>query len=280
MYKNDSYNLCHPWKRFKMIELTKIMRQKDELAFIAVLNRIRTSSQTEGDITLLQSRSITLSDPYYPSNALHIWAENAPVDEHNRKKIEELPGTLYILKANDQYPPNIRKQNIDRLLQKNRSETGGLDYEILVKEGARIMLTTNISISDRLIKGQIGTVFKIDVNNDTRNPNILYIKFDDSNAGMDLINTCNILFAKENNVVPITPVLARIKIRPGKASSPEMQRVQFPVSLAWACTVHKVQALTLERVVISTDLVKQRQFNHGQIYVALSHKKCCENVRY
>ena len=90
------------------------------------------------------------------------------------------------------------------------------------------------------------------------------------NAGMDLINTCNIFFAKENNVVPITPVLARIKIRPGKASSPEMQRVQFPVSLAWACTVHKVQGLTLEKVVISTDLVKQRQVNHGQIYVALS----------
>ena len=270
MYKNDSYNLCHPWKCFKMIELTKIMRQKDELAFIAVLHRIRTSSQTEHDITLLQSRSITLSDPYYPSNALHIWAENAPVDEHNRKKIEELPGTLYILKANDQYPPKRRKKDIDRLLQKNRSETGGLDYEILVKEGARIMLTTNISISDCLINGQIGTVFKIDVNNDTQNPNILYIKFDDSNAGTDLINTCNIRFAKENNVVPITPVLARIKIRPGKASSPEMQRVQFPVSLAWACTVHKVQGLTLEKVVLSTHLVKQRQFNHGQIYVALS----------
>ena len=35
MYKNDSYNLCHPCKRFKMIELTKIMRQKDDHAFIA-----------------------------------------------------------------------------------------------------------------------------------------------------------------------------------------------------------------------------------------------------
>ena len=55
IYKNDSYNLCYPWKRFKMIELTKIMRQKDDHAFIAILNRIRTSSQTEDDITLLQS---------------------------------------------------------------------------------------------------------------------------------------------------------------------------------------------------------------------------------
>ena len=98
---------------------------------------------------------------------------------------------MYILKANDQYPPNIRKQDIDGLLKKHQSETGRLDYEILVKERARIMLTTNISISDRLINGQIGTIFKIDVKNDTRNRNILYIKLNDSNAGMDLINTCN-----------------------------------------------------------------------------------------
>ena len=40
--------------------------------------------------------------------------------------------------------------------------------------------------------------------------------------------------------------------------------------LAWGCTVHKVQGLTLEEVVISFDLVKQRYFNSGQMYVALS----------
>ena len=34
-----------------------------------------------------------------------------------------------------------------------RSEAGGLDFEIQVKEGTRIMLTTNINIQDRLING-------------------------------------------------------------------------------------------------------------------------------
>ena len=29
-YKNDTFNLCHPWNAFKMIELTEIMRQKDD----------------------------------------------------------------------------------------------------------------------------------------------------------------------------------------------------------------------------------------------------------
>ena len=39
--------------------------------------------------------------------------------------------------------------------------------------------------------------------------------------------------------------------------------------LAWACTVHKVEGLSFDKVVISFELVKQRSFNNGQMYVAL-----------
>ena len=38
-------------------------------------------------------------------------------------------------------------------------------------------------------------------------------------------------------------------------------------------TVHKVQGLTLDKVVISFELFKQRAFNYGQIYVALSRSR-------
>ena len=245
------------------------MRQKNDQTFIELLNRVRTASQTEDDIRTIQSKSITPCDPNYPSDALHIWAENSPVDGHNKNKLEELSGSLFTLKAKDQYPTNVKKQDIDRVLARSRSETGGLDYVILIK-GATVMLTSNISIGDRLINGQMGTVFKIDVNQNTQIPTVLYIKFDDQNAGKDLINTCGKPFARENKVVPIEPVLAKIKIRPGKASSPEIQRVEFPVTLAWACTIHKVQGLTLEKVVFSSELIKQRAFNYGQVYVALS----------
>ena len=269
-YKNDIYNIYHPWKVLKMIELHKIMRQKDDQAFIELLNRIRIGKQTEHDINVIQSRSILPNDPSYPTDALHIWAENAPVDDYNKKKLDELSGSVFILKAKDQYPTNVKKQDIDKVLGKTRSETGGLDYKILIKESARVMLTTNISIPDRLINGQMGTIFKVIINQANNTPTIVYIKFDDPNAGKELINNYPTPFARENNVVPIEPVLARIKIRPGKASSPEIQRVQFPITLAWACTVHKVQGLTLDKVVLCTDLIKQRAFNYGQIYVALS----------
>ena len=71
-----------------------------------------------------------------------------------------------------------------------------------------------------------------------------------------MINNSTKSFAKEQNLVPIEPILARIKVRPGKASSPEIQRIQFPVALSWACTVHKVQGLTLKNVVVSMNLNK------------------------
>ena len=115
----------------------------------------------------------------------------------------------------------------------------------------------------------MGTVVKIDPNSH-KDPTVLYVKFDDVKAGEVSINTGTDSFARQNHVVPVEPALAKIKLRPGKLSSPEIQRVQFPVALAWACTIHKVQGLTLENIVVSLELRKQRFFNYGQIYVALS----------
>ena len=253
-----------------MIELTEIMRQKDDQQFVELLNRFRTASQTDSDINCSNSHSISPSADTYPSGALHIWAENDPVNEHNNNQLEQLTTPLFILKATDVYPQNITKQQIDKFYLKGRSETGGLDFEVTVKVGVRVMLTNNIDIADRLINGQMGTVLKIGVNEITQKPSIVYLKFDDTKAGQNLTRTSGNNFAKENALVPVQPVLTKIKLHPGKASSPEVQRIQFPISLAWACTVHKVQGLTLQNVVISFNLNRQRSFNYGQVYVALS----------
>ena len=221
-------------------------------------------------VQCIQSRSITHSGSNYPHDALHIWAENKPVDEYNATRLNQIPAQQYTLTAIDQYPQHVSKQDIDRVLARSRSETGGLDYHILIKEGCRVMLTTNIDIADRLINGEMGTVIRIALNEKTQKPNIVYIKFDDSEAGRTAIAKHSNSFARHNNVVPIEPVLAKIKVRPGKPSSPEIQRTQFPLTLGYACTVHKVQGLTLKKVVVSFELLKQRSFNYGQIYVALS----------
>lgn len=72
--------------------------------------------------------------------------------------------------------------------------------------------------------------------------------------------------------------MAKIKEAPYEPSSPQIQRIQFPITLAYACTVHKVQGLTLNKIVISFNLHKQRTLNYGQIYVAIRHSKTLQGL--
>ena len=94
------------------------------------------------------------------------------------------------------------------------------------------MLTNNVDISDRLINGQIGTVAQILVNEVSQKLTSVYVKFDDEGAGNLVIAKSADIFAIENKVVPIKPILAKIKLNPGKRSSPEIERFQFPLALA------------------------------------------------
>ena len=65
-YKNEQYNLCHPWDQFKMIELTEIMRQIGDICFSQILSRIRVGNISDPDIQILSSRFIQPTDPNYP----------------------------------------------------------------------------------------------------------------------------------------------------------------------------------------------------------------------
>ena len=79
MYKKikniKMFTICAiPGLLFKMIELTKNMRQKDDQPFTELLNRFRTASQTEGDIQCIQSRLVHPKDTDYPvSIVLYFW---------------------------------------------------------------------------------------------------------------------------------------------------------------------------------------------------------------
>ena len=261
-----------------MIELIKIMRQQGDHSFTEILNRIRLGQLTKEDKEKLSSRIIQKSSGTYLYDALHIWAENVPVDYYNESKLEMIEEPPVTLIAHDEYPAMVSQHDIQKALTRNRSENGGLDYKIKLKQDARVMLTTNLNIEDRLINGQMGTVSKIKYNNTSQKPEIIYIKFDDENAGLEAIRKSGDLYARESNAVPIVPVLAKIKVKKNRPSSPEIQRTQFSLTLAWACTIHKVQGLTLSKVVFNFELFNQHSFNHGQVYVALSRVRSIEEL--
>ena len=103
-YKNDCFNICLPWSVFQMIELDQIMHQQGDVKFAELLNRMRIGLLTDKDHKILSERIVRKSDDNYPREAMHIWADNRPVDAHNKKMLDSINGELVTIIAHDLYP--------------------------------------------------------------------------------------------------------------------------------------------------------------------------------
>ena len=156
-------------------------------------------------------------------------------------------------------------------LSNKRQETGGLHSVLKLAIGARVMLTTNVNVSDGLVNGARGEVVHVVTNNDNKVTTVL-VKFDNDHVGLKAIQTSPYR-STYCNAVPIAKyeVVFCAKARKGS----EITRLQFPLTLAWATTIHKVQGLTLDEIVVD---MKGSRFNPGQVYVAFSRVKTLQRL--
>ena len=255
------------WRNFKIAELTEVMRQKDDLVFINLLNKVRVGNIDNDVESLLKTRFISKSDPSYPNEALHIFAENSPAKVHNETMLKNLGSPLISIHAEDVIPKNCRNADVIQARNRSQSESGGLAFLLELKVDARVMITSNIDISDRLINGQLGVVKHLKLKHDK--VTTIYLKLDDDKAGLKEISGFDTL-ARRNNWVPIKKQETLIYIKSSKStSSPSIRRTQFPLMLSWACTVHKVQGLSLSKGVVSFDLEKQSHSIKGRCMLLL-----------
>ena len=168
---------------FQMMELDEIMRQRGDTPFCELLCRVRTADHTEDDLATLRSRELTPNLPNYPNQALHVYRLNVDVDERNSLMLNALApeNQQYSIKACDAVAGQTNHVNLSNLSDK-RSETGGLHCVLKLAIRARVMLTTNVDVSDGLVNGARGEVVHI-VTNDTGKVTNILVKFDNPEVG-------------------------------------------------------------------------------------------------
>ncbi|KAL3987651.1 hypothetical protein ACER0C_014766 [Sarotherodon galilaeus] len=242
------------WREhFQMITLTEIMRQKDDVVFAEMLNRIRVKGKLdelcEADRNLL-SQAIT-EPALCPTDALHIFATNKEVDAHNSATLGLLHTHIIDIHADDyrKDPRTGRMALQDRPFKGGKNE---LPDTLKVAEGARVMLTRNIDIQNGLVNGAFGKLLRVVYSENDQHIIKLGLKMDNETSGKNTRTPAD-------DMVYIERAEENLKQK-------GVVRRQFPVKLAFACTIHKVQGMTTTSAVVSLKSI----FEPGMAYVAVS----------
>ena len=80
---------------------------------------------------------------------------------------------------------NFELNLINKALNRSQSQNRRLALVLSIKVGARVMITSNIDVADRLSNGQIGTVKHVKL--EGNQINCVYVKMDDKCAGLKLM---------------------------------------------------------------------------------------------
>lgn len=223
----DTFNL-------ELIELTKIYRQK-EIAFIHLLNAIRTQTFNQDDVTQLNTRVHEAFDP--PDDEYYVYLTPYTQNAHalNEEKLEKLPGKLYHFHA--VIEGDFKKDCFPTLPLLN------------IRAQCQVMMVNN-DPRGRWINGTMGKVLSIEERDDKE---VIFVKLETG---------------EKVGVVPNTWEISQFFLEEGQIKSKVVGSfTQYPLTLAWALTIHKSQGKTFEKVVLD---IGKGAFMPGQVYVALS----------
>ena len=256
------------WKRFKAINLKTNHRQGKDKQYGDLLNRIRTSSHTQEDIKLLETRVFDKNSKLLPNEALFVTCLNKKVNEVNEEKLKALKTEQVIIKAKI-FSATQRK--IKPIVENTGAvRNTPLQNVLNLKSEAKVILTYNIDIQDNLANGSWGTVLGFEKRVDGEIFKI-YVEFADEKAGKTLRMRNPHLKTKfpGSLATPISKMEFDYRVSKKSETSSTGTVEQFPLKLAFAATSHKVQGLTVKAPAsLIVDLASVRE--PAQSYVILS----------
>ena len=264
------------WKElFTMYELVDIMRQKDDLAFAQLLNRLRLNEMTEEDKQMLQTRVFDRDTGDYPKDAVHLFARNFYVKKHNDNILSQLPGEKIVIPCHDNVvSANIPAKECQWLINSlpdDYSKTGQLMKSLTVVVGMIVVHTANVDVEDGLTNGATGVVKQIDCRMEgTNRPSIIWVLFDDPRVGRATREKYRKLYNSSIHTdwTPVFDVQRTFIV-----NYKTYQRIQFPLTPASGKSVWKAEGATVDRVVVDLSQEKTiRKIPHIH-YVALSRVK-------
>ena len=225
----------------RMITLSKIFRQQDPV-FQGILDEVRMGSLSKQSFTTLESRI----NQDYKKNKIQptiLFNRRMDVEEINSSHLEKLPGLSKTFSATTG-PSKHSPSEI--LATSEKMDKDGMYVPILtLKEGAQVMLVSNLDLESGLCNGSRGVVVGF----------------------QETTNWPIVEFKTETRVIePHTWESDHV---------PPISRSQIPLRLAYALTIHKSQGATLDCALVD---VGPSVFEYGQAYVALSRVRNLEGL--
>ncbi|XP_061190534.1 uncharacterized protein LOC133198460 [Saccostrea echinata] len=266
-------------EHFHMHELTEIMRQKDDLIFAEMLNRLRENKMTDEDKERISQRIIRQDSPTYPKQAPHLFIENKFVDCFNNNLIENLSTSKVNVRADTDVISQTKlsesiKLKLVQKLPENPTSTGQLRTNLVIAVDMLYDISVNLDVTDGLTNGASCVVKYIEYKHSKLRPAIVWVLFPDSKIGISRRHQYSHLFSTNINTT-WTPIFEAK--RTFVFNRKTYERVQFPLQPSAGKTIHKAQGATLSSAVISLAQTKQRKIPHIH-YVALSRVRSLDGL--
>lgn len=237
--------------RLRRYDFTVPMRQRNDLRFFNLLNRIRVGDITDSDIDLLKKRDIETIAEIPTERITHLYFRNVDVKEKNRKEFNKLPGQETTVRAIDETLKKCRNSKVEQwetdlspnwesVYSKTATYTTKFSDTVSLKIGALYYITTNLDVKNGLVNGTLCTLKII-------NGDVLGIEY---KGGFTWIKKIIKEFLFDNG-------------------EKKLKRIQFPLMLGYALTVHSSQGCTFDRIIFDLSKVT----NRALLYVGLSRVK-------